>query len=156
MGVAVTSCIQRRRKRKRELKAAKELAEMEGVEMEGSSSNMDDSKGDTDDNATKDPDAKKKKKKDKKKDTKTKRKEALDKKAKEAQSKNDPTVVADFSDDNKEDPDGSQRDMLGNNATVRGEEDSGRKGAVGDNRFDANNDGADNLPAGDEEGGGFF
>ena len=120
--------------------------------------NSESSKGDTDDlGATK---VAKDGKKGKKKSTKAKRQEALDKKANEANksgstSKNDPTVVADFSreDSASDNPDGSRREMLANADTVRVDK---AKGPVGSNRFDVNADGAEELPEGNEEGGGFF
>ena len=68
-GIVFAQCIQRRRKRKAELKARKQLAEMEGINM--SKSSNDESNSDlTDGNATKDPDMKKKNMKGKQKDTK--------------------------------------------------------------------------------------
>ncbi len=80
IGIIFTQCIVRRRKRKKEAKAQKELAELEGIELEGSSDAIDD-QDNTDDNVTKDADMKKKKKKG----TKEKRKEALKEKAENAQ-----------------------------------------------------------------------
>ena len=152
-GVLCTQCIVRRRKRQKELKAAKELAEQEGIEMEkshesGESDQNESSKGDTDDlGATKD-----KKSRKGKKSTKAKRKEALEKKGME--SKNDPTVVADFSRD--DDADGSRREMMAQSDTVRADEGE-RSGPVGNKRFDVNDDGgASEMPQGNEEGGGFF
>ena len=155
-GVLCTQCIVRRRKRQKELKAAKELAEQEGIEMEKSQDsaesdddqNEESSKGDTDDlGATKD-----KKRKSRKKSTKSKRKEALEKKGME--SKNDPTVVADFSRDDV-DADGSRREMIAQSDTVRAD-DAENRGPVGNKRFDVNDDGASEMPQGNEEGGGFF
>ena len=145
----------RRRKRAKELIKQKNLAEEEGIEMENSeelssSDPNNSSKGDTDDLAAT------KAKGNKKKSTKEKRKEALGKKAKEEQvSKNDPTVVADFSRDGSEsENDGSRREMIIQNDTVRpGDE---KRGPVGSSRFDADDGGAADLPDGDEEGGGFF
>ena len=127
---------------------------MEGIEMqkdsdESSSDPNDSSKGDTDDlGATKDK---------RKKSTKKKRKEALEKKQSETlKSKNDPTVVADFSreDSQGNEADGSRREMINQADSVQPDETD--RGAVGNKRFDANEDGADELPKGDEEGGGFF
>ena len=118
-GVVFSQCIQRRRKRKAELKARKQLAEMEGINMSKSSNDSDGNSDLTDGNGTKDPDMKKKNM-----STKQKMKDALSKKQKESMStnpfgseqanksssklkKSDPTVVLDMSD---EDPnDGSQR-----------------------------------------------
>ena len=77
-GVVFSQCIIRRRKRKAEMKARKQLAEMEGVNVSKSSDENDNSDL-TDGNATKDPDMKKKNMK-KGKDTKKKMKEALSKK----------------------------------------------------------------------------
>ena len=153
-GVLCTQCIVRRRKRQKELKAAKELAEQEGIEMEksqDSGESEDDqnesSKGDTDDlAATQD-------KRKRKKSTKSKRKEALEKKGME--SKNDPTVVADFSRDDVPDADGSRREMIAQSDTVRAD-DADNRGPVGNKRFDVNDDGASEMPQGNEEGGGFF
>ena len=118
--VVCSQCIQRRRKRKAELKARKQLAEMEGINMSKSSNDSDGNSDLTDGNGTKDPDMKKKNK-----TTKQKMKDALSKKQQESMSrsnpfasekanksssklkKSDPTVVLDMSD---EDPnEGSQR-----------------------------------------------
>ena len=153
-GVLCTQCVVRRRKRAKELIKQKNLAEEEGIEMENSeelsSDPNDSSKGDTDDLAAT------KAKGNKKKSTKEKRKEALGKKAKEEQvSKNDPTVVADFSRDGSEsENDGSRREMIIQNDTVRA--DNEKRGPVGSSRCDADDGGAADLPDGDEEGGGFF
>ena len=86
-------------------------------------------------------------KKDKKKSTKAKRQEALDMKAKDAQiSKNDPTVVADFSrEDSASENDGSRREMMNQGDTVRADDDE-RRGPVGNNRFDVNDGGEADLP----------
>lgn len=120
---------------------------MEGIEMEGSDESESDpnlsSKGDTDDlAATKDV--------KKKKSTKSKRKEALEKKAADqSKSKNDPTVVADFSreDSASDNPDGSRREMLNQADTVRADDEGDeRRGPVGSNRFNADDGGADELP----------
>ena len=125
------------------------LAEMEGIEQKESNESEsedvgDSSKGELDDLAkTTDK---------KKKNTKQKRMEALEKKGNEmSKSKNDPTVVADFSRDD-ESAEGSRREMMSQSNSVR----SSNEGPVGDKRFDANEDGAADLPKGDEEGGGFF
>lgn len=89
------------------------------------------------------------KKKKKKKGTKAMRQAALEKKAKEgSKSKNDPTVVADFSreDDSASDNvNGSRREMLGNADTVRDGDDD-KSGPVGNKRFDVNQDGVEDLP----------
>lgn len=136
---------------------------MEGIENEAVSDGEESSKGDTDDlAATKiaaSDEGLKKKKKTKGGATKKKRQAALAKKAKESsKSKNDPTVVADFSreDDSASDNvNGSRREMLANADSVRGDKDA-RVGPVGSKRFNANQDDADNLPDGNEDGGGFF
>ena len=122
---------------------------MEGIEQKDSNESEsedvgDSSKGEIDDLAkTTDK---------KKKSTKQKRMEALEKKGNEvSKSKNDPTVVADFSRDD-ESAEGSRREMMSQSNSVR----SSNDGPVGNKRFDANEDGAEDLPKGNEEGGGFF
>ena len=151
-GVICTQCIVRRRKRQKELKAQKDKAEMEGIEMENESDldsvdPNESSKGDTDDLAATKIGADDMKKKKKKKSTKAMRQAALDQKAKEgSKSKNDPTVVADFSRDDDSASDnvnGSRREMLANANTVR---DDDRAEPVGNKRFDVNQDGAEDLP----------
>ena len=63
-------------------------------------------------------------------------------------SKNDPTVVADFSRDDNDanDADGSRREMMAQSDTVRADEGAERSAPVGKKRFDANEDGASELP----------
>ena len=147
-GVLCTQCIVRRRKRQKELKAQKMLAEMEGIEQKKSNESESDDVGDS----SKEIDDLAKTTDKKKKTTKQKRMEALEKKGNEvSKSKNDPTVVADFSRDD-ESAEGSRREMMSQSNSVR----SSNDGPVGNKRFDANQDGADELPKGDEEGGGFF
>ena len=59
-----------------------------------------------------------------------------------SKSKQDPTVVADFSrEDESDNADGSRREMLAQD-TVR----DSNNGPVGNKRFDANADGADEMP----------
>ena len=133
-GVIFTQCIVRRRKRQKEAKQQKELAEMEGQEKESSSeldeiSDMD----------------------KKKKTTKEKTQEALEKKAEE-QTK-DQQQLADISDDER---DGSRREMLGNDVDATPVDDLTPKKVKGNNRFDADDGGEAELPQGNEEGGGFF
>ena len=91
-------------------------------------------------------------KKRKKKSTKAKKMEALKKKKGETSRSKDPTMVADISDDRINNDDNSRRDMLNNHAV----EDADSRGPVGNNRFDVEADGAEDMPRGDEKGGGFF
>ena len=121
---------------------------MEGIEQKDSNESESEDVG----NSSKEIDDLAKTTDKKKKSTKQKRMEALEKKGNEAsKSKNDPTVVADFSRDD-ESAEGSRREMMSQSNSVR----SSNDGPVGNKRFDANEDGAEDLPRGDEEGGGFF
>lgn len=122
--VIVTQCVVRRRKRMRELKARKAMAEMEGVDMSVAS----DAKDDTDDPEKKG-----------KKSTKEMREYALDKKAK------DNTGLADLTEGDKE---GSRREMMSDFRVQAIDDDnmsrSGTtRGKVGNNRFDLDQQAAD-------------
>lgn len=116
-GVIMTQCVVRRRKRMKELKAKKDMAEMEGVDMSVAS---DDIKSDTDD-----PDKKPKK------STTEMREYALDKKSK------DHTGVIDMSGDGEKE--GSRREMMSEFRVQAIDDDAmshNTKGKVGNHRFD--------------------
>ena len=150
VGVILTQCVVRRRNRMKELKAKKEIAELEGVDVEKEESSA--AKSDSDEIKTIDPEQKSK---SKKMSTKAKRAEALEKKAAEAKSG---TVVADFSDEDVANPDGSQREMLNRDNDAVGDASPAGKKVVGNERFNLDQEAndAEKLPEDDEEGGGFF
>ena len=61
-------------------------------------------------------------------------------------------MVADISDDRINNDDSSRREIMNKD----GEGDDEPRGPVGNNRFDVEADGAEDMPRGDEKGGGFF
>ena len=132
IAVVFAQCIIRRRQRRKELKAQKELAELEGLGgMDNDSKNGSEvADKDTDGNITKEPDTLKKPRKT----SKQKKQEALAKKEMELAKAG---VVMDFSADDMQgpqldDPEGSRREMLSASDTVRPSKANG----VGSSRFD--------------------
>ena len=72
---------------------------------------------------------------------------------KEAALQEDPMVVADFSADNIDNPaEGSRREMLSGDGSVR----PSKAGGAGGTRFDPEDGGADDMPENSDDGGGFF
>ena len=144
VGVISTQCIVKKRKRHLELKQQRELADMEGIEMESNSDEGESPEG-TDDDKNK-----------KSKTTMEMKKKALEKLAKEAiaDESTEKVVVADFSVSDHIN-EGSRREMLNESDSVQGDE-TPKRAPVGNGRFDANDGGADEVPDDDEEGGGFF
>ena len=106
IAIVVSQCLIRRRKRKKEQKAQLEMADMEGLGMDASENASKDTEGE--------PDLKKKKK-----STSDMKNAALEKKSRE--QKMDPTVVVDYDEDDGSFnmQDGTRREMLSANDSVR-------------------------------------